>query len=91
MIKRVENELKRRFEEAHKNGEFFINITLKSNGKTVQITEDRNLWSRSIRPYYTLSYVELNDYGYVKSATYIDSVDSLTEVAQLIVEESEVG
>lgn len=76
----IQKELEKRF--CKNSNSSFIHITLKKNGKTVEIAEDTNLWTKQM--YFTLSYVELDANKCVSRAEYICACNSLKEVAEWI-------
>ena len=82
----IQKELEKRFHQnknAKSPNEYaYIHITLKKSGKVVEIAEDVNFWTK--QKYFTLTYIDLDINGYVVSAEYINSYNTLKEVAEWI-------
>ena len=79
MKDRIKKELENRLNNSESK---FINIVMRGTGKTVQISEQSNIWTNE--KFYAMSFVVLDDCKNVISAENIACVDSLDEVANII-------
>ena len=77
MVEKIMKELETRM-NASENKCIFV--TLKSNGREVQISEETNMWTGQI--FYDVNYVTRNDAEYVIEAIHVGTGDTLTQVAE---------
>ena len=84
MKQRVKNEIEKRLNES--GVKRYFNIKMKKTGKTIQVSEDRNIWSG--KSFYVVSYVELDNYGYVIKSRNVVIANTIEEVAEFILKEA---